>query len=91
MLGRLTALQRDTTGVGDVRGRGAMVAMELVHDDGAPDADRAKQVCASCHEQGVIVLTAGTLGNVVRLLPPLVLNDALLDDGLDALETAVRR
>jgi 4-aminobutyrate aminotransferase/(S)-3-amino-2-methylpropionate transaminase len=67
-----------------------MVAMELVHDDGNPDADRAKQICASCHEQGVVVLTAGTMGNVVRLLPPLVLDDALLDQGLDALETAVR-
>ncbi|MDQ1386463.1 MAG: 4-aminobutyrate aminotransferase / (S)-3-amino-2-methylpropionate transaminase / 5-aminovalerate [Actinomycetota bacterium] len=90
MLARLTALQRETTGVGDVRGRGAMVAMELVHDDGTPDAERAKQICASCHEQGVIVLTAGTMGNVVRLLPPLVLDEALLDQGLDALDAAVR-
>ncbi|HEV7524722.1 MAG TPA: 4-aminobutyrate--2-oxoglutarate transaminase [Acidimicrobiia bacterium] len=90
MLTRLTALQRDTTGIGDVRGRGAMVAIELVNDDGSPDADRAKRICASCHQQGVIVLTAGTLGNVVRLLPPLVLDEGLLDAGLDALEVAVR-
>jgi 4-aminobutyrate aminotransferase / (S)-3-amino-2-methylpropionate transaminase / 5-aminovalerate transaminase len=90
MLARLGALQKDTTGVGDVRGRGAMVAIELVHDDGTPDAERAKQISVACHEQGVIVLTAGTLGNVVRLLPPLVLADALLDQGLDALEVAVR-
>jgi 4-aminobutyrate aminotransferase/(S)-3-amino-2-methylpropionate transaminase len=90
MLERLTALQSETTGIGDVRGRGAMVAIELVHDDGTPDAERAKQICASCHAQGVIVLTAGTLGNVVRLLPPLVLDDALLDEGLDALATAIR-
>jgi 4-aminobutyrate aminotransferase / (S)-3-amino-2-methylpropionate transaminase / 5-aminovalerate transaminase len=90
MLERLVALQRATAGVGDVRGRGAMVAMELVRDDGAPDAERAKRICASCHEQGVIVLTAGTMGNVVRLLPPLVLDDSLLDEGLDALDVAVR-
>ncbi len=90
MLERLTVLQRGTTGIGDVRGRGAMVAIELVHDDGTPDADRAKRICAACHAQGVIVLTAGTMGNVVRLLPPLVLSDALLDEGLDALEAAVR-
>ena len=89
MLERLTALQRDTTGIGDVRGRGAMVAIELVSDDGTPDADRAKRICASCHQQGVIVLTAGTSGNVVRLLPPLVLEEALLDEGLDVLATAV--
>jgi 4-aminobutyrate aminotransferase/(S)-3-amino-2-methylpropionate transaminase len=91
MLERLTALQQETTGIGDVRGRGAMVAIELVHDDGTPDADRAKQICASCHQQGVIVLTAGTLGNVVRLLPPLVLDEGLLDEGLDALAVSVRQ
>ncbi|MGZ4104440.1 MAG: aminotransferase class III-fold pyridoxal phosphate-dependent enzyme, partial [Actinomycetota bacterium] len=90
MLERLTAMQRATAGVGDVRGRGAMVAIELVADDGSPDAERAKQICAACHQQGVIVLTAGTLGNVVRLLPPLVLDDALLVEGLDALDAAVR-
>jgi 4-aminobutyrate aminotransferase/(S)-3-amino-2-methylpropionate transaminase len=90
MFERLHALQAETTGIGDVRGRGAMVAIELVHDDGSPDADRAKRICTSCHEQGVIVLTAGTYGNVVRLLPPLVLDETLLDEGLDALDVAVR-
>jgi 4-aminobutyrate aminotransferase/(S)-3-amino-2-methylpropionate transaminase len=90
MLERLTAMQREAEGIGDVRGRGAMVAIELVHDDGSPDADRAKRICASCHEQGVIVLTAGTYSNVVRLLPPLVLDETLLDEGLDALAVAVR-
>jgi 4-aminobutyrate aminotransferase / (S)-3-amino-2-methylpropionate transaminase / 5-aminovalerate transaminase len=89
MLERLRALQRDTIGIGDVRGRGAMIAIELVHDDGTPDADRARQICATCHEQGVIVLTAGTLGNVVRLLPPLVLEEELLEEGLDVLAAAV--
>jgi 4-aminobutyrate aminotransferase/(S)-3-amino-2-methylpropionate transaminase len=90
LLERLTATQRSSTGIGDVRGRGAMIAIELVHDDGSPDPDRAKRIAASCHEQGVIVLTAGTYGNVVRLLPPLVLDEALLDEGLDALDVAVR-
>ena len=51
---------------------------------------RETRVCADCHTQGVIVLTAGTSGNVVRLLPPLVLDESLLDEGLDALEKAVR-
>jgi 4-aminobutyrate aminotransferase/(S)-3-amino-2-methylpropionate transaminase len=90
MLTRLTALQKETEGIGDVRGRGAMIAIELVHEDGSPDPDRAKQISARCHEQGVIVLTAGTLGNVVRLLPPLVLEEALLNEGLDALDVAAR-
>jgi len=90
MLERLRAMHRKSAGVGDVRGRGAMVAIELVANDGTPDADRAKRICAECHEQGVIVLTAGTMGNVVRLLPPLVLDEALLDEGLDVLDAAVR-
>ncbi|MDQ1454740.1 MAG: 4-aminobutyrate aminotransferase / (S)-3-amino-2-methylpropionate transaminase / 5-aminovalerate [Actinomycetota bacterium] len=90
MLERLVAMQRASSGIGDVRGRGAMVAIELVTDNGAPDADRAKRICAACHANGVIVLTAGTLGNVVRLLPPLVLDEGLLDEGLNVLEAAVR-
>lgn len=77
------------TNADDVRGRGAMVAMEFMRD-GRPDADRAKQIAATCHEQGVIVLTCGTQGNVIRLLPPLTIDDSLLDEALDTLVTAVR-
>jgi 4-aminobutyrate aminotransferase/(S)-3-amino-2-methylpropionate transaminase len=90
MVEQLHDMQGASRGVGDVRGRGAMVAIELVDDDGRPDAARAKSVTAACHEQGVLVLTAGTSGNVVRLLPPLVISDALLDEGLDALATALK-
>ena len=46
----------------------------------------AARVAAACHAQGVLVLTAGTYGNVLRLLPPLVIPDDLLDEGLDILE-----
>ncbi|MDZ4827056.1 MAG: 4-aminobutyrate--2-oxoglutarate transaminase [Actinomycetota bacterium] len=88
MLARLRDIQSATSGVGDVRGRGAMVAMELVHPDGAPDAARAKAIASACHAQGVVILTAGTSGNVVRLLPPLVLDDATLTEGLDVLKDA---
>jgi 4-aminobutyrate aminotransferase / (S)-3-amino-2-methylpropionate transaminase / 5-aminovalerate transaminase len=89
MLEQLRAAQDAATGVGDVRGRGAMVAIELVHDDGSPDADRAKRITAACHEAGVLILTAGTYGNVVRLLPPLVLAHDLLDEALEILHTAI--
>ncbi len=89
MLESLRSTQDAATGVGDVRGRGAMVAIELVHDDGNPDADRAKRITTACHEAGVLILTAGTYGNVVRLLPPLVLDFALLDEALDILHTAI--
>jgi len=89
MLEQLRAAQDASPGVGDVRGLGAMVAIELVHDDGRPDADRAGRIAAACHEAGVLILTAGTQGNVVRLLPPLVLEDDLLDEALDILHTAI--
>jgi 4-aminobutyrate aminotransferase/(S)-3-amino-2-methylpropionate transaminase len=90
MLDALHAAQAATTGVGDVRGRGAMVAIELVHDDGSPDADRAKRISTACHQQGVIVLTAGTSANVVRLLPPLVIDGALLAEAMDILTEAIK-
>ncbi len=78
--------------VGDVRGRGAMCAIELVSDRAskeplAPDAMNA--VARRCLEDGVIVLTAGTYGNVLRLLPPLTIDDALLEDGLQVLDAAI--
>jgi 4-aminobutyrate aminotransferase/(S)-3-amino-2-methylpropionate transaminase len=81
----------DTDGpVGEVRGRGAMIALELVGADGRqPDAAAAQRVARRCHEQGLLILTAGTYGNVLRLLPPLVISDDLLDEGLGIIETAL--
>jgi 4-aminobutyrate aminotransferase/(S)-3-amino-2-methylpropionate transaminase len=87
---RLRALQADHTGIGDVRGRGAMMAMELVRrGTDIPDPDAAKRIVASCHRAGVITLSCGSYGNVVRLLPPLVIEPELLDDGLAVLTAAV--
>ncbi len=77
--------------VGHVRGRGAMMALELVGTDGRrPDAAATQRVAKACHDQGLLILTAGTFGNVLRLLPPLVISDGLLDEGLGILETALR-
>jgi 4-aminobutyrate aminotransferase/(S)-3-amino-2-methylpropionate transaminase len=81
----------DGSSVGDVRGRGAMIAMEFVVPgtlDPAPEA--AKRVAAYAISQGVLTLTAGTYGNVIRLLPPLVIGDDLLRDALDVIEAGVR-
>jgi 4-aminobutyrate aminotransferase / (S)-3-amino-2-methylpropionate transaminase / 5-aminovalerate transaminase len=78
--------------VGDVRGRGAMCAIELVADTGTKEplgADAMNAIVRGCLENGVIVLTAGTYGNVIRLLPPLTIEDTLLEDGLDVLDDAV--
>lgn len=88
---RLKAMAEDVEIIGDVRGRGAMLAMELVNPGTKePNAEATKAIAAQCQKEGVIVLTCGTYGNVVRLLPPLVIGDELLDDALNVLEDAVR-
>ncbi|MDP0398615.1 4-aminobutyrate--2-oxoglutarate transaminase [Tsukamurella strandjordii] len=77
--------------VGDVRGRGLMLAIEFVREDGTtPDADLTKAVAAACLKQGVLVLTCGTYGNVIRLLPPLVIGEDTLADGVAVLVDAIR-
>jgi len=89
MLTRLHRMQSDDNRIGDVRGRGAMIAVELVHRDTSdPDPAFTAAVAAAAREQGVIVLTCGTYGNVLRFLPPLAISDELLNDGLDVLAEA---
>jgi 4-aminobutyrate aminotransferase/(S)-3-amino-2-methylpropionate transaminase len=89
MLGRLNRMQADDNRIGDVRGRGAMIAVELVHRDTSdPDPQFTTAVAKAAREQGVIVLTCGTFGNVLRFLPPLAISDELLNDGLDVLADA---
>jgi 4-aminobutyrate aminotransferase / (S)-3-amino-2-methylpropionate transaminase / 5-aminovalerate transaminase len=85
----LAALAEKYDAIGDVRGRGAMLAVELVRP-GTKDPDPAltAMLSAACHQQGLITLTAGTFGNVLRFLPPLVIDDALLTEGLDLLDAA---
>jgi 4-aminobutyrate aminotransferase / (S)-3-amino-2-methylpropionate transaminase / 5-aminovalerate transaminase len=86
---RLAGLAEKYDAIGDVRGRGAMLAVELVRP-GTKDPDPAltAMLSAACHQQGLITLTAGTFGNVLRFLPPLVIDDALLTEGLDILDAA---
>jgi 4-aminobutyrate aminotransferase/(S)-3-amino-2-methylpropionate transaminase len=87
---RLSAMQDDHPAVGDVRGRGAMMAMELVKPGTRePDADAARRIVAACHRAGVVTLSCGSYGNVLRLLPPLVIEPDLLDDGLGVLADAL--
>ena len=86
LLGRLRAVQAGDPRIGDVRGRGAMVALEFVDPvTGAPDAVTTRAVAAAAHAAGLIVLTCGSHGNVLRLLPPLAIPAALLDEALDVL------
>ncbi len=77
--------------VGEVRGLGAMQALELVRSrqTRAPADEETKQVAQYCYEHGVILITAGTYGNIIRLLMPLVVTDAQMDEALDVLESAL--
>ncbi len=89
---RLRPLLEDCAAVGDVRVIGAMGAVEFVSDleSKTPDPGAATRVLARCHEEGVIALKAGTFDNVVRILPPLVIADDLLVEGLEIMEKAIR-
>jgi 4-aminobutyrate aminotransferase / (S)-3-amino-2-methylpropionate transaminase / 5-aminovalerate transaminase len=85
---RLGAMQQRYPRIGDVRGLGPMVGIELVKDRATKEPDKAFTAALAryCYEHGLIVLTAGTLGNVVRLMMPLVIEDAELEEGLGVLE-----
>ena len=85
----LTALQSTDARIGDIRGRGAMMAIELVDAHGKPDAALTGKVAKHCHVNGVVVLTCGTDGNVIRLLPPLSIGDDLLREGISVIAEAL--
>jgi len=89
-LPRLQQLAAKYPQIGDIRGRGAMLAIELVEGahDKTPNAALLGTVIAHCHSQGLVTLTAGTYGNVFRFLPPLSIGDDLINEGLDILEEA---
>ncbi|MGB3697745.1 MAG: 4-aminobutyrate--2-oxoglutarate transaminase [Gordonia sp. (in: high G+C Gram-positive bacteria)] len=90
-MARLRAIAADTDIIGEIRGRGAMLAVEFVRPGTRePNPEAVAQIIATALANGVILLTCGTYGNVIRLLPPLVIPDELLDDGLDVLESAIR-
>jgi 4-aminobutyrate aminotransferase/(S)-3-amino-2-methylpropionate transaminase len=89
MLPRLRALAERHPQIGDVRGRGAMLAIEIVRPGTTePDAALTAALNAHCHRNGVVTLTCGTYGNVFRFLPPLVMPEPLLSEALDVLDDA---
>ena len=89
MLPALRDMQARHPVIGDVRGRGAMLAVELVKPGTLePDTESTAAVAKYCHAEGVLVLTAGTYGNVLRFLPPLVMPQHLLEDALTVLDKA---
>ncbi|GAB2981771.1 4-aminobutyrate--2-oxoglutarate transaminase [Streptomyces pseudoechinosporeus] len=93
MKARLGAMQEKYEIIGDVRGRGAMLAIELVKDPSTkePNPEATAALAKACHQEGLLVLTCGTYGNVLRFLPPMVIGEELLSEGLDILEQAFTR
>jgi 4-aminobutyrate aminotransferase len=88
---RLNELRKAVPQIGEVRGPGAMVAVEFMKPgSGEPDVDFTKQVQARALEKGLLLLTCGVYQNVIRFLFPLTMSDALMDEALDILESALR-
>lgn len=79
--------------IGDVRGLGAMMAIEFVKngDPQQPDSETCSALRAACAERGVVLISAGTHGNIIRILCPLVISDELLNKGLDIMEQELRK
>ncbi len=90
-MNRLKALQEKCPVIGDVRGLGAMIGIELVKDRESkePAKDLTGKVVKYCLEQGVMLISAGIFSNVIRLLIPLVVTDEQLDRGLTVLEQSI--
>jgi 4-aminobutyrate aminotransferase/(S)-3-amino-2-methylpropionate transaminase len=91
---RLRALKDSgMSAIGDVRGPGAMIALELVHDGDAnrPNPEATRAIVLEGANEGLLLLSCGLRGNVVRFLPALTMPDALLDEALDKLEVVLRR
>ncbi len=92
VLGRLQKLQEKYEIIGDVRGKGPMLAMELVRDRETkePATDEAKKLVNLCFQKGLILLSCGNFGNVIRTLMPLVITDDQLERGLAILDEALK-
>jgi 4-aminobutyrate aminotransferase/(S)-3-amino-2-methylpropionate transaminase len=90
---RLATIAASSPAIGEVRVIGGMAALEFVtdRDSKEPDADAVTRVLADCLSEGLILLRAGTYDNIIRILPPLVIGDDLVDEGCEILAAAVRR
>jgi len=87
---RLDALRAAVPQIAEVRGLGAMVAVEFADSNGTPDAEFAKQVQLRARDAGLLLLTCGVYGNVIRFLFPLTIEESVLDEGLDILAEAMQ-
>ncbi|CAM4193837.1 aspartate aminotransferase family protein [Gillisia hiemivivida] len=90
---RMENLQKEISDIGDVRGIGAMIGIEFVKDNdpGKPNHELCDKIVKACAEDGLILISAGTFKNVIRILSPLVITDEQLNQGLDILENQIRK
>ena len=90
---RIENLQKEFPVIGDVRGIGAMIGIEFVEDNdpGKPHSEICDKIVKGCAAEGLILLSAGTFKNVIRILSPLVITDEQLNQGLDILENQIRK
>jgi 4-aminobutyrate aminotransferase len=89
LTGHLNSLRAKVGAIRDVRGLGCMVAVEFAKPDGTPDADFTRQVQQRAKDAGLLLLTCGVYGNVIRFLFPLTIEDTVLDEGLAMLSQAM--
>ena len=89
LMSGLRQLQKQHPEIGDVRGRGLMVASEFTDPQGEPWTDRAKAVAKAAYQQGLLLLTCGSYENVIRWIPPLIVNASQLEDGLEKFQAAL--
>jgi 4-aminobutyrate aminotransferase len=90
LMARLKILQEQYPTIGEVRGLGLMVGVEFTAADGEPDPAAAKAVIKKCLDERLILLPCGTYGNVIRWIPPLVIDDAHLDEALGIFAAALK-
>lgn len=90
---RMEKLQKEFSDIGDVRGIGAMIGIEFVknNDPGKPNTELCDKIVKGCADEGLILISAGTFKNVIRILSPLVITEEQLNKGLDILEDQIRK
>ena len=91
LLDGLKALKEQYWAIGDARGLGLMQALEFVDENGKPDAAAAARVQQTAISEGLLLLTCGAFGNVVRVIPALVVTEAEIAEGVDAIARTLKR
>lgn len=87
---RLSQIRESVPAIADIRGLGFMVAAEFMKKDGTPDADLTNRIRMFALERGVILLTCGVYGNVIRFLAPVTIPDAVFEEALDVIEASIK-